>query len=260
MRSLCAAFVASLAAAEQPTGMPEGPAPERYEIVGKRSPEFTQDRTLPGTRFWLLDPGNKEVQFWYRPKVDRGAHDTSHLLQAEIEIGVLPHLQLDLYQNVVKEPGADWKHEGNQIEARISFADYGEIWANPVLYLEWHPRDDDDKYEVRVLLGGEVARGVLVAVNPFWEHDVQGAQTWEWGGTAGLSAAIARDAVHLGLEFKAAFERAEGAGETEQAYLLGPNVFAKVLDDRLKLMATFFMGLNEGARLFEPIFIVGSEL
>jgi hypothetical protein len=261
MRMLLLALLAGVAAAQQPMSAPQPPAaptPERYEIVAHPSPEFTQDRVLPGTRFWLLDPGHKEVQFWYRPEVSRAAHDTSHLMQLEVEVGLVPHVQLDVYENVIKEPGRDFQHEGNQIEARIAAADYGRIWANPVLYLEWHPRDAEDKVEIRALLGGEAAPGVLVAVNPFWEQQVQGEDVREWGATAAVSAAVHGNALRVGLEAKAAFERA--GGETEQSYLVGPNLFAKALGDRLKLMLTVFMGLNDQANALEPILIVGSEL
>lgn len=60
------------------------------------SPEFTQDRVFGGTRFWLLDPNEYEVEVWLDQKrLKDGSTET--LLQAEIEIGLAPHLQLDLY-------------------------------------------------------------------------------------------------------------------------------------------------------------------
>jgi len=263
MKAILSVLISAAAIAQQPMGMPaRAPRPpdERYEIVAHPSPEFTQDRVMPGTRFWLLDEGNRELQVWYRPKVARGSNDTSHLWQLEVEVGLLPHVQLDVYENIIKPgPGEDVKHEGNQIELRIGFADYGEILGNPALYLEWHPRDEEDKYEIRVLLGEEVLPGVLVAVNPFYEQQVQGTQVFEWGMTAAVSAALKQGAIRLGLEGKAKFERAEGADRTEKAFLVGPNLFAKALDDRLKLMLTFFTGLTDDANRFEPIFIVGSE-
>src|SRR6185369_13759380 len=65
------------------------------------SPAWTQDRSFTSTRFWLLDPGNYEVEMWMRTRIPHeigGVRGPAEVRwQHEIEIGVVPHLQIDLY-------------------------------------------------------------------------------------------------------------------------------------------------------------------
>src|SRR5579883_1066082 len=165
---------------------PPPPAPPRhwYEslILGHRpSPQWTQDRSFTSTRFWLLDPGTYEAQVWLRTRVwdDPKANPAELLLQAEIEVGLVPHLQLDIYENLISDPGPGaprtLRQEGNQIELRIAIPSYyGQIFGNPVIYLEWHPRRaDPDRFEARLLLGGAPTRWLYLAMNPYVELNVE---------------------------------------------------------------------------------------
>ena len=85
------------------------------------SPEWTQDRFATSTRFWLLDPGVYEVQMWFRTRVPHvdpmtGVRGPAEVLwQHEIEIGLFPHIQLDLYENLtlnVDDSGRRFESEG----------------------------------------------------------------------------------------------------------------------------------------------------
>src|SRR5260370_39492205 len=52
---------------------------------------------------------------------------------------------------------------------------YGQIWGNPTLYLEWHPRHNaPDRAEGRVLLGGTLFAPELIgAANFFYEQNIE---------------------------------------------------------------------------------------
>src|SRR5262249_35711431 len=122
----------------------------------RRSREATPQPPFAGPRFWRLDPGRFEVEQWWRVRQHRDGSGSEHLLQTEIEIGLSPHIQIDIYENLQVQPGQQIDQEGNQIEMRYSIASsYGQIWGNPTLYLEWHPRHNaPDRPEGRVLIGG----------------------------------------------------------------------------------------------------------
>jgi hypothetical protein len=238
------------------------PVAEEVVVRAPQSPAWTQDRNFPGTRFWALDPGRIELEAWYRGKVPR--HEgPDHLFQVEAEIGLYPRIQLDVYENFQKlHEDAHLTQEGNQIEARITLAEnYGEIWGNPAVYLEWHPRHDaPDKFEFRLLFGGEILPYTYAAVNPFFEMETGGAHEREYGVTAAATHEIVKDVFRLGAEFKAEWAFSHDDRSPGHELYLGPNFIWRPLGNRFKIMFTGFVGLNQPeANVFEPQLIVGTQ-
>ncbi|HET6204077.1 MAG TPA: hypothetical protein VFI25_14900 [Planctomycetota bacterium] len=225
----------------------------------KPSPEWTQDRTFPGTRFWRLDYGRVEVEGWWRGKIRGGDENDVHLYQAEAEFGVWPGVQLDVYENVEQVEGSSARQEGNQIEVRLSPFDYGEVFANPVLYLEGHPRHfESDVWETRLLFGGELAPRWIGASNLKYERETGGAFAVEYGVTGGASYELAKDALRLGAEAK--FEIAREAGtRAAGSFAAGPNLLWRPFGHGLKVMFTGFFGIDRDAPDFEPVLILGTQ-
>jgi hypothetical protein len=271
------------------------PPPSRYQSfvrAHRPSPDWTQDRSFTSTRFWLLDPGNFEVQTWARTRIFDGAPNEL-LLQQEIEVGLFPHVQLDLYENLsyVAAPNQpnNWNQEGVQLEARIAIPSYyGQMFGNPVLYLEWHPRHNaPDRAELRLLVGGAPTRWLYLAFNPYVESNIEPTDTAvatlvggvptvktqttfiadaELGTTAAAGFRIT-DWLRLSAELKIG---ADMLGDLKNrlhfVWFFGPGFIVKPLPERyrkyLKIMGTclFAMpGTDGGAQRFEPLFIVGSQ-
>ncbi len=210
---------------------------------------MTQNRVFAGSRLWLLDPGRYEVEVWVDDKFQRDG-TSEGLLQVEIEIGLAPHLQLDLYQNfTIENPG--FNVEGNQIELRYAF---GSAWnstpLNPVLYLEWHPRKAaQDRAEARLLLGGDLPAEGLWAANVFFEGNVDYFNTpgnegfdGELGVTAAASFPVIRGWLRLGAEVRGGADQ-HGEKTFFASAFAGPNLLLTYLPARLKLTATAFFGL-----------------
>src|SRR5262249_9618951 len=227
----------------------EAPPYETVVRSAKPSPPQTQDRVFAGTRFWLLDPGRFELETWWTEKFKRDG-EREGLFQVEIEIGLVPHLQLDLYQNFLLTNEGSFDVEGNQIELRYSFGrSYNEVPLNPVLYLEWHPRKGvQDRAEARVLLGGDLAPRILWAANLFFETNVnyfkspsaEGGDI-ELGATLAASFALVPQ-VRLGLESKLGVDQ-HGEPIFYPMVMVGPNLLLKSTALGLKLTATAFFGL-----------------
>jgi len=110
----------STALAQEAGGYSTGPglgSPDYQTTVNAprvRSPPATQDRVFASTRLWKLDPGRYEVEVWWDEKLKRDEPNEA-LLKLEIEIGLTPHIQLDIYQNFIISNG-QFDVEGNQIE------------------------------------------------------------------------------------------------------------------------------------------------
>ena len=226
----------------------EGP---QYETVVRGqppSPVATQDRVFAGTRFWLLDPGRYEVETWWDNKFGRNG-ESDGLLQVEIEVGLAPHLQLDLYQNFTVGD-AGFNVEGNQIELRYSFGrTYNSVQLNPVLYLEWHPRKGlQDRAEIRLLVGGDLRAQGLWAANIFAESNVnhfkapgnEGADA-ELGVTGAASFPLAT-ALRLGGEVRGGVDQHSERTFYPSAFA-GPNLLLRSRSLGLKLTATALFGL-----------------
>lgn len=289
--------------ASPPTTPPPGdPSPPYQATVRARrpSPAWTQDRSFTSTRFWLLDPGNYEAQVWFRtrafPELGGVRAAPEFLFQAEVEIGVVPHLQIDLYENLnfnVGEDGArSLQQEGVQIEARVAIPNYyGEMFGNPVLYFEFHPRHNDpDRGEFRLLLGGAPTRWLYLALNPYVEANLQPtdilAATVDGTGQAVVTktSKYIADAefgttVALGFRiherFRVSAEVKIGAdmlGDAENKFhfvwFAGPGFILKPLPPRyskyLKIMGTCLFAmpgteLAAGAQQIEPLLIIGSQ-
>jgi len=230
-------------------GVEPAKGPETTVHAARESPEETQDRLFVGARFWRLDPGRVEVETWWTQEAGRNASSVA-LLQAEVEIGLTPHLQLDLYQNLnASSAGVDV--EGEQIEVRYSFGRvYNQLPLNPVLYLEWHPRHQaQDRAEVRLLLGGDLAAHGLWAFNAYAESNADGFRgagnvgaDAEVGGTAALSFPALGKWLRLGAEAQVGADE-HGGQAFQPVALVGPNVLLAAHSVGLKLTATSYFGL-----------------
>ncbi|MBI3726386.1 hypothetical protein HY251_20870 [bacterium] len=276
-----------------PPPVPE--KPERPEVSGKSagggnelglhvpwhlepSPEWTQDRGWPATRFWRLDHGAFEVEVWYQAKVHRpraggkGSNGTEHFWQGEIEVGILPGIQLDVYENLIKEPGEPVNQEGNQIELRIAPWNYGAVPANPTLYLEWHPvHKGDDRWEVRLLVGGSPFERFFLAANSITEMETGGDRMLEWGFTGAASYEVVPGALRIGAETRITWEFSQQHDDSPTDGFdaeIGPNVFFRPLalvkeewGHWLKISCTALFGLNgdRSSEFLRAILVVGCE-
>lgn len=272
-------MIPSLAAAQnlppaQPV-LPEPPAGNRYRSVihaHRLSPSWTQDRSFTSTRFWLVDPGVFEFQSWVRAEAPRGRGATSLLFQQEVEIGLWPHLQLDLYENLsfdyerfapdgTPQGSRSVSQEGNQIELRIAIPSYyGQIFANPVIYLEWRPRHSaPDRAEARLLLGGELLPRLYLAVNLIYEVNVEGSvRDQEAGASVGVGYGL-HEKLRLGFEARGGGDQL-GSNTWHGVAYLGPSVIWKPLGKRLKLMGSWLFGLTSDSHSHLPTLIVGTQL
>lgn len=252
---VAAIALGSSALAQEAGGYSAGPglgSPDYQTTVNAsrlKSPTYTQDRLFGSTRFWKLDPGRYEVEVWWDEKFKRDEPNES-LLKLEIEIGLTPHIQLDIYQNFIISEG-QFDVEGNQIELRYAFASqYNEIPWNPVLYLEWHPRKQaQDRAEVRLLMGGDLPAAGVWAANVFAEGNVDYFNAsyaegldGEFGATASVSFPVAGDWLRLGAEVQGGADQ-HGSPRFYASGLVGPNVLLTYRPAGLKLTATALFGI-----------------
>ena len=223
--------------------------------------------TFPGTRFWKLDSGRYEVETWWRLRKPRGEKEY-HIFQAELELGLTPRIQLDLYENLSTEDTGKLQHAGNQIEARIAIDPvYGRTPLNPVIYLEWQPRHlHADRAEIRLLGGGQILGPRLVgAINLFYEQNVTKEPAGfvpnpEMGFTAASSLALLGQFLRAGAEVKFALEKEKwGDHRWEKQLLVGPNFSARIISQSVKLYTTVLFGVTNDAKKIDSFLILAYD-
>lgn len=150
-----------------------------------RRPMWTLHRASPTTRIYLqVDPGEVEFEHWMdiRLRKKRSDPDDRIRMSEEFEFGLGYRLQLDLYLNTIFTRAGEASTIAIRswaAELRYALADWGVIWGNPTLYLEyiqWNAGQGDAhadaasaSWEVKLLLGDELGNGWRWGANFVYE-------------------------------------------------------------------------------------------
>jgi hypothetical protein len=233
---------------------------EEQPIGPNEQPEWTTHRRFARTRVYVLPPWEAEVEQWWRARVFREGKP-AHLLQTEIGVGLPYRLQLDLYENVERNPGSNWRHQGNAVELRYALADWGKIPLNPTLYGEWKfNKDEPDVYEMKLLLGEEIAPRWHWGFNAIFEREVSGSRETEIAASQAISYTLIDRTLSAGIEMQV--ERVSGPalnGKPEVEFLLGPSVQWRPIP-RVHIDLVPLFGLTEDSPRVESFVIIGIDL
>jgi hypothetical protein len=202
------------------------PALEEEQLVGPNAqPEWTAQRRFPTTRIYVLPPWEIEFEQWWKGKFPREGK-ANHLFQSEIGIGLPYRFQLDLYENIERTSTGTLRHQGNQVEVRWALAEWGKIPLNPTLYGEWKFNyDAADAYEIKLLLGEQLAPRWHWGLNAIYEREIGGGRETEMAVSQAVGYTLLDQKLSLGLEAK--LERTSGPGfqgKPEVEFLVGPSL------------------------------------
>jgi hypothetical protein len=187
-----------------------------------KRPMWTLHRVSPTTRVYLqVDPGEVEFEQWLdiRLTKDRGKKSDDRIRMAqELEFGLGGRFQLDLYMNTIwtkeQSTNSTLTDRSWAAEVRYALADWGVIWGNPTLYLEyilWNngPGGQGDQatssIEPKLLLGGEIAPSWHWGANFFYERTLNNSVR-EHGVTASMLHTVVDRVFTAGLTAKFVYE------------------------------------------------------
>ncbi len=209
-----------------PTDEPRLGSLQEEQLIGENEqPEWTTRRRFSTTRIYVLSPWQMEFEQWWKGKFPRHGK-AEHLFQSEVELGLPYRFQLDLYEDLEKPPDRSLRHQGVQAEGRWALADWGKLLLNPTLYGEWKSNDHDpDAYEVKLLLGEEIAARWHWGFNLFYEQEVGGGRKSESGFSQAISYSAVDEKLSVGLETN--LERTSGPnfdGKPAVEFLIGPSI------------------------------------
>jgi hypothetical protein len=202
-----------------------GQLKEDQPIGPNEQPEWTTRRRFSTTRVYVLPPSQFQFEQWWNPKWPREGK-SEHLFQSELGIGLPYRFQFDIYENIEFNQEQVFQHQGVQIEARWALADWGKIPLNPTLYGEWKFNDDTpDAYELKLLLGTDLAPRWHWGLNLFYEQEVGGERGSETGFSQALGYSLIDQKLGVGVEMnleRRSSPNLEGTPAVE--FLLGPSV------------------------------------
>jgi hypothetical protein len=200
------------------------------EPIGEyKQPRWTAQRDFPNTRIYVAPAGRASAEWWlsyYAPF--KGTVDNRYVnTMWELEFGLGHRMQLDVYLVGEQQGFKEFALTREKFELRYALADWGVLWGNPTLYVEWQHRNNDaDAIEGKLLLGGQIAPGWHGGMNLQWERKVGGDQEDEYAVLGGISRVIVDEKLAMGAEVKTQFSDFDGARWhfTEAQYMVGPSL------------------------------------
>jgi hypothetical protein len=162
--------------------------PKATDRVGEYEQPRWTTRRFSASRVYVNPPGLGEFNYFFTPEFALSEPGEAEIgSEYELEIGLGHRMQFDLYL-VTAKTGWDGAYSvtGEKLEFRYAFADWGELWGNPTVYLEWaHNHNSPSAIEPKLLLGGELANKLFGAVNLVYERPLSGSESEIKGTTPG---------------------------------------------------------------------------
>lgn len=243
---------------------------EQTPVGEYQQPKWTDRRRFPGVR--LAPAGAATFEFWLEGKVTSDDEPARLRSMFEVSFGLGHRLQVDLYLRTQSDGADVLRLESERLELRWALADWGVLWGNPTLYLEYiRPTEGPHKAEVKVLLGGAASPRLFWGLNLFFETELWGDQTHEYGAVAGLAYSLVDSKLSLGAETKVEIidTRFARFSPLELEWLIGPSISYRPVPQAHLLFTAyggpgFFRGaVSDGFAahfVFQPTLVLGWRL
>ncbi len=242
----------------------KAPLVEEDRIGDYAQPRWTTHRRFGETRVYVIPKGMVDFEYWLIPKTPKEG-STDFKSQYEVEFGLPGRIQLDLYAVAHKSGYQDGGYaiDEQKTEVRWALADWGKIFGNPTLYVEWNEVSAaPDHLEAKLLLGGQITSAWHWGSNLVWEHEVSGPKenSNEW--TTGISYTVRDSKFGLGMETQLALVNSLVAGghrgDFEKEFLIGPSIQFRPLPQMHIDFAPLF-GVTTAAPRAKTFVVLGWE-
>lgn len=243
------------------------------EKVGSyNQPIWTTKRRFPTTRVYVLPENKVELEYWLLMEGNlQDNTDPKYTGIYEIEFGIGHRLQSDFYFKTVQGDSNDpIKIASQSIELRYAFFDWGRVFGNPSVYLEWiRQSDKPQKGELKLLLGDEITDRLFWGLNLIYERVLGGESEQEYALSGGIAYSLIDGYLSLGLETKLVFEdnKSDRFNFFEKKFYIGPSILYKPVNAINLILTPLFgykieneNGEEEGKGIYAVYFIMGVDL
>ena len=226
-------FFRANAQSNKPASMPQmtvngaSDVAEEMKTGPYSAPDWTQYRRFPTTRVYLQKaPWEAGVEQWWRGRFFRDG-SAVHKIQEEIEVGLPHRFQFDLYETWTIDSARRVRHNSIAPELRWAPADWGKIPLNPTVYGEWTFTDKSvgpDLFEIKLLLGEELAPRWHWGLNAAWEQEVGVHRATELAVSQAVSYTLVDQKFGIGAEMVFRHESEIGTrSRPDYTFLVGPS-------------------------------------
>lgn len=235
---------------------------EEIKTGAYNQPEWTTERRFPTTRVYLqYAPWTGGFEQWVKAQFNKN-EAPNYLFQEEFGFGLPGRFQLDIYENWIQTAEGKYLHDNISTELRWAFADWEKIPLNPTIYLEWKFSNPDlaaNCYEIKMLLGEELAKRWHWGLNLYYEREVAGMLTTELGLSQGISYTAKDKVLNIGAEMKVESETVKDKrNPTPIEVDLGPSIQWRP-SHNTHLDFVPLIGLTKDSPAIEAWFVFGVE-
>lgn len=209
------------------------------EPGGYGQPQWAErSRASATTKLYVLSPFEVFAGLLSESDVLRRRGNVHDLTQ-EIELGLPSRFELDL-ENQVGVAGSRFGETKASVGLRYALTNWGKLPLNPALSATYHAGigeritdrftrasadDEENSYELRVLLGQEFVPRLQWAANLFFEHELGSGRERQIGFTQDIAYLAIADKLEIGTEMRYTNatrrrERRDAANE----FVIGPSV------------------------------------
>lgn len=240
---------------------------EEDKIGAYGQPRWTAHRRFTENRIYVMPGGEIDLEFWAVAKVKKHSKGGKYLTKTEVEFGLTHRFQFDLYfiTRTVDKGKKATKNRRETFydfapELRYALADWGELWGNPTVYLEYKLQQDTaDNFETKLLFGDEITSRWHWGTNLVWEQDLSGSKKTELALCNAISYTLWDEKFSVGAEIKTTFENKAGKRDDwEKAVVIGPSIQYKPLP-RMHIDFAALFGLTDDSNLVTSTLVVGWE-
>ncbi|MCA8911880.1 MAG: hypothetical protein KDB82_09260 [Planctomycetes bacterium] len=204
---------------------------EEDRIGSYGMPRWAARRRFNRCRIYVRPEGQFEFEFWSIHEVPRRSNHGSEAVgnewQFEAEFGLPYRFQFDLYL-IFEKSGNFGALEPAEIVTELRWAplDWGVIYTNPTLYLEYAFKNGKaNKIEAKVLLGDEIVPRVHWGANLVYEHSLGGDHENTFGLVLAVSFTVIDEILSVGWEHQTEIEdSAEDRGTYTDSHITGPSI------------------------------------
>lgn len=234
---------------------------DEEELIGSYGqPRWTAHRRFAGTRVYVRPEGEIDVEFWAISKIKKHNEGSTFITQTEIEFGLPHRFQFDLYFITRHASNSGETFYDFAPEIRYALGDWGELWGNPTLYLEYKfQQDAPDVVETKLLFGGEFTSRWHWGTNFVWEQETGGARECVLEMTNAISYSLIDSKLSLGIEAKSEIANEAGARDDwSNNVRVGPSIqYRPTKRTHIDFAAIF--GVTSESRLADVFLIIGFE-
>jgi hypothetical protein len=173
-------------------------------------------------QFATIEPNATELEFYQTTKLSTTDKWEYRL---EVEHGLTPRSDIAVYQIFSQAEGGPFKWDAFQIRGRYKLAEAGQLWVDPLIYLEYNRKTDltkQNKLEAKLILSKRIGSWD-VSANPMFEFFwAPGEPIHEPGLDLGVSYEL-NYRFTMGLESVSRWKYQDGADDKHSSYF-GPTI------------------------------------